>query len=214
MPIANMTIDNNNYLILTFNDTIDEVPIAKTDLQITIYGSNTFYNFTWIAQYTSNNTVGIDMTIITKIYGNSQEQVVVEFLNPKAFKSVFSGRGANPESNMTAYLFENNGNAGTTGSLGQTAMILFLFSIFIAAVSSFGGNSMEMTWNLMNTLQILFYLSYVYVNFPPHLTEFFKYLKYANAENQYLAAIFFSVIPQSHFPRGSVSISIFRIIDK
>jgi hypothetical protein len=63
---------------------------------------------------------------------------------------------------------------------------------------------MEMMWNLMNTLQILFFLSYVYVNYPTHMTTFFAFLKYANAENQYLSAFTFLFISDSNFKRGDV----------
>ena len=110
----------------------------------------------------------------------------------------------NPEE-LSGYLSASAGTAATSNSIGQTAMFIFLSSLFIAFISSFGGNSMEMTWNLMNALQLLFFLSYIYLNFPNHLNEFFVFLKYANAENQYLSAFTFMIIPEDHFKRGSVS---------
>lgn len=206
MPFANMTVLENNDLVINFNDSIVQGVIKQEDLMVRIYGNEPSYNVTWTASFTGNDTVKIETNIMSKLIGSAQEIAIVDFVNPDAFTSQFSSRGANQDSNMTGYLFQNNVNFGSSDSLGQTAMILFLFSIFMAGVSSFGGNSMEMTWNLMNTLQILFYLSYVYVLYPGHLIEFFKYLKYANAENQYIAAITFMVIPEDRFERGSVSL--------
>lgn len=206
MPDATLTVLQTNDLLIRFNDTISETTISNNDLNIRIYGSSLYYVFNWTAEYMDKSSVQVYMNIQSKIYGG--ESILVDFVNTNKFKSVYSKRGVNPKE-LAGKLFENKGSESSSDSLGQTAMILFLFSLFIALISSFGGNSMEMTWNLMNTLQLLFYLSYVYVNFPEHLSQFFGYLKYANAENQYLSSLTFWIVSRDNFKRGHVSVKVF-----
>lgn len=205
MPDATLTILSSNDLLIKFNDTLYEVGISENDLNIRIFGSSLYYNFNWTAEFIEKTSVQVYMNIQTKIYGG--ESVLVDFANPNKFKSVYSQRGVNPKE-LTGKLFENKGGESSSDSLGQTAMIIFLSSLFIALISSFGGNSMEMTWNLMNTLQLLYFLSYVYVNFPDHVSKFFGYLKYANAENQYLSSLAFWFVHRENFKRGHVSFNI------
>lgn len=202
MPEAKLTVLSTNDLILNFNDTLTQEAINSTDLNIRIFGTELSYHFTWNAKYVDSKTVQVDTEIITKLYGT--EQIVLEFLNTNKFKSVFSKRGVNP-SDLSGKLFENQGSTGGSDSLSQTAMIIFFSSVGIAVISSFGGNSMEMMWNLMNTLQLLYFLSYVYVKFPEVVTQFFSFLKYANAKNEYLNAFTFLIISDSKFKRGTVS---------
>ena len=126
------------------------------------------------------------------------------FPNPDKFVSIYSKRGVNPQE-LTDYLNTSKGVQASSTSIGQTAMIVFLCSVGIGIISSFGGNSMEMTWNLTNTLQIMFFLSYTYVNFPDNLSTFFSYLQYTNAANPFLSEITYLIIPPDNYKRGSVS---------
>ena len=64
---------------------------------------------------------------------------------------------------------------------------------------------MEMMWNMANTLQIFYYFSYVYVQFPNNVTNFFSYLQYSNAKNDIISYLSYLIIPESKFTRGSVN---------
>ena len=110
----------------------------------------------------------------------------------------------NIEYPLFGYLNKNNIVVGSAAA-EQTALILFAISIAISLISSFGGNSMEMMWNFMNTLQMFYFLSYINLIFPYNADEFFGFLAYANAQNEYLSWITYQIIPQSKFTRGSVN---------
>ena len=189
MPIAEyitITLDNDLYVL--FNDTMIISTIDSSDLLLQIYGPESSYSLTWEAEYLDDREIYIQTDIRTSIQGGGIEIISVEFINRDSFTSAISLRGVNPENEVSEFLNEAfvSSNAGT---FGQTAMYIFLFSVFLAIVSSFGGNSMEMMWGLMNTLQILFFISLVYITYPNDLVEIFKYLGWANANNQYLAQL-------------------------
>mmetsp|Transcript_41597 Transcript_41597/g.48010 ORF Transcript_41597/g.48010 Transcript_41597/m.48010 type:complete len:304 (-) Transcript_41597:430-1341(-) len=204
MPTAKMTVLSNNDLIITFNDTLFINTIEQSDLSLKVYGPEASYSFTWTAIFDSNSSVYINNEFLSSLQGSNQEQIVLSFKNTEKFVSIYSKRGVNP-TDLSDFLFAYTGSQASSSSFGQTTMIVFLFSIGISAISSFGGNSMEMMWNLMNTLQLLFYLSYIYVNYPDNVESFFTYLKYSNADNEYLKFVSFKIIPESNFKRGNVN---------
>ena len=199
-----MTVNSNNDLLLTFNDTLQIVNISQDDLFINVYGTKTSYSFSWTASYTDSSNVLVSMNVQSKLVGGNNEIIVLEFLNDEAFTSIYSGRGVNSENQYNEYLNSSEGT-NTGESFGQAALIIFLTSVFLTFISSFGGNTMEMMWNMTNTLQIFYYMSKFYVHFPNNLTYFFSYLRYSNVKNVYLSYISYFFLSDSHFKRGTVN---------
>ena len=206
MPKASMTVMMSNNLYIEFNDTLYMQNIEQSDLMVRIFGSEQNYEFSWIAQFIDQSSVSVIMSIQSNIVGQGDESVVLDFLNPDKFVSIYSKRGVNPQE-LSGYLNTYKSAQTSSTSIGQTTMIVFLCSVVIGLISSFGGNSMEMIWNLTNTLQIIFFLSYTYVNFPDNLSTFFTYLQYTNAANPFLSEITYLILPPDNFKRGSVSTS-------
>lgn len=199
-----MIVDSSNNLILTFNDTMNEVQINSTDLYISIYGPESSYDFTWSAYYLSETQVYVVLNINTYLIGSKSEQIGVEFLNENAFVSTNSERGISSEYQKYGYLNANSVSS-SAGSVGQTTMILFFASLSLSILSSFGGNSPELMWNLTNTLQQFYILSKVYVQFPTLANDFFSYIQYSNAKNQYLSDVTFFILSSNYYTRGSVN---------
>ena len=205
MPTAVATINVENNIYLYFNDTLDETAILqKDDVQLAVFGPKNSYNFDWKLEFLNNNTVFIETSFTSSLVGNNQEKMQVHFINRDKFKSIFSKRGVAPN-DLTDCLYKFEGVVVSSKSLGQTAMIIFLASVSLSLISSFGGNSMEMMWNFMNTLQIMFFLSYVFVKHPGYVNEFFSYLAYSNLENKYLEYLTLSLISSDKFTRGNVN---------
>ena len=198
MPISTLTVLPNNDLELNFNDTMVETTIESSDLYIRVYGPEDEYNFDYTAEYTDNTTVIVYMNFQTSIQGNLNELIVLEFTNTDKFVSYHSSRSVSIENEQSGYLNKQN-NQNNTGILGQSAMYIFLISIIIALVSSFGGNSMEMIWGLMNTLQIIYFTSYIYVEYPSELDSFLEYLGWANGNNEYISQLSYLVVSDEHF---------------
>ena len=63
-------------------------------------------------------------------------------------------------------------NSKTVNLFGQATMYIFLGSALISALSSFGGNSMELMWIFTNYLQLIYYISTVNVSLPDVLDMF------------------------------------------
>ena len=203
-PSATMTIKSNNDILLTFNDTLNIVNIMQDDLFINIYGTKTSYSFSWTASYTNSSNVFISMDIESKLAGGKNEIIVLEFLNDKVFTSIYSNRGVNFENTYSEFLNSSEG-VNTGQSFGQAALIIFLTSVLLTFISSFGGNSMEMMWNMTNTLQIFYYMSKFYTHFPNNLINFNSYLKYSNMKNVYLSQISYLLLSDKHYKRGTVN---------
>lgn len=57
----------------------------------------------------------------------------------------------------------------------------------------------------MNTLQVMYFLSYVSVRTPSYVTSFNSYLSYSNLDNQYSEYLTISLISENNFKRGDVN---------
>ena len=82
----------------------------------------------------------------------------------------------NPDITLNGQLSNVQTNT-SSGSIGQVTLYIYLFSVFITVISSFGGNSMELMWIFTNNLQLIYYLSVLNVNFPDIVNVFFPYVQ-------------------------------------
>ena len=196
----------NNDLILKFNDTINKITVTDNDLYIKIYGSLTYYDFTWTASFQDSSNILIKMNINSEITGTG-EKVYVEFTNTNNLKSIYSLRQTNPDISLNGLLNQIQ-LVQASSSLGQTTLFIFLFSVGISMISSFGGNSMELMWLFTNNLQLIYYISAINVNFPDIINEYFPYVQIWNANNPYLSRVSYLIIPEANFKRGDVNNSI------
>ena len=80
-PKAYINITSDNMLMITFNDTMLIKDLSNEDLSIKVYGDGQ-YNYTWTASYTSASSIKISLDFTTKLYGNNQEFLRLEFVNP------------------------------------------------------------------------------------------------------------------------------------
>ena len=204
MPTATLSVKQNNDLVITFNDTMTQTSISKTDLSVQIYGPQLLYSFSFTASFTSNEKLSIEMDIDSDITGNKEEYVIVKFTNPSQFRSMSTGREINSETFLSGYLHNQESTIATT-VVGTSMQLLFLIAIALSLISALGGNSMEVMWGLLNTLQIIYFMSYIHLKYPSHLSTFFQYLGYANANNEYLSMLTFLVIPEHKFTQVEIN---------
>ena len=95
------------------------------------------------------------MAINSEITGQG-EKIYVEFPYSNNLKSINSFRQSSPEITLKGFLNAEN-NSKTVNLFGQATMYIFLGSALISALSSFGGNSMELMWIFTNYLQLIYY---------------------------------------------------------
>ena len=194
---------SNNDLLITFNDTIVNGAITDNDLYISIYGPLSSYSFSWNATFQTSTTIYVNMNIIDEITGNGEE-VYIDFPYTNNLLSIYSQRQTNPDTSLKGELNKAQVNT-SSGSIGQLTLYIYLFSVFITVISSFGGNSMELMWIFTNTLQLIYYLSVVNVNFPDIVNVFFPYVQICNANNQYVSDLSYMIIPSSKFESGNTA---------
>lgn len=204
MPKANLTVDVDNSLLIKFNDTITRFEISSDDLIIQIYGSQRNYKFNWTANFISDSSVLIELVIISSISGYD-EIVNVEFPLANNFKSAFSHRPTNPNEALTGELNAQAGSSVNSASFGQTTVYLYLFSVGLTLISSFGGNSMEMMWKFTNTVQLFYFISMINLNFPSNLDNFFPYLQASNADNPYLRSFSSMIVSEDNFDQTEIN---------
>ena len=175
MPSATLQVLSSNNLIIKFNDTITNINPSEDDLYIAIYGPLTSYDFSWTASFKDSSTLAVNMKINSDITGVN-EKVYVEFPYSNKFISVYSLRQTNPDIILSEYL-NKEVNTSTSSILGQATLYIYLISIAISFISSFGGNSMELMWIFTNYLQLIYYLSAINVNFPDIIDMYFPYVQ-------------------------------------
>lgn len=203
MPTATLQVLSNNNLVIKFNDTIASISPTDQDLYIVIYGPSQLYNFTWTASFKDSSTLVVDMSISSDITG-SGEKVYVEFPYSNKLLSMYSLRQTNPDTVLSGTLFKIY-NTNAVNSFGQTTLYIYLISVAVSMLSSFGGNSMELMWIFTNYLQLIFYISVINVTLPDLLDVYFPYVQICNANNPYLSQLSFMVIAEDNFTRGDVS---------
>ena len=175
MPKGSLQVLANNDLIIRFNDTITIVDPNKDDLYIVIYGPLTSYEFTWTAKFQDESTLLVNMDISSEITGKG-ETIYVEFLYTNRLTSIYSHRPTNPDIVLSGPL-STELNSGTSNILGQATLFIFLISVLISVLSSFGGNSMELMWIFMNYLQLIYYISAINVKFPDIIEMYFPFIQ-------------------------------------
>ena len=96
MPSATLTVQENNDLLITFNDTITQFTITESDIYLQIYGPDEPYSFTWSGSFASSSSVLLNVKISSSLQG-IEEYMYVEFPLLNNFKSIYSLRGTNPD---------------------------------------------------------------------------------------------------------------------
>ena len=82
-------------------------------------------------------------------------------------------------------------------AVAQTAMYVFVFSLIITLLSSFGNYSVEIMWELINKFPIIYYINYIFAVFLTDLKTVFDLLSWTNADNEYLAMLTFAILPKA-----------------
>ena len=181
----------NTYNV-AFNTDMNQVEVNLSDFLLTVY-SKYDIPFTWSAKYIDNRTLRI--AIITNSILVGDEIVSLKFINYKVFRGVNGGWLVSTEikTNASDNLVNSKETASSLSIFAQysayTGIIITVFLIII------GGGSYEMLWALLNSMQIISYLSLMTPYFPQHVRIMFQVLKFSNLNFDYLSNIFQSLLP-------------------
>ena len=176
--VKSTTLDISLFQILV---EFDQVMKYLSDINIMIDGPNSPYSVSWSCTY--------DKTIQTISFSSSpsligvDEYITLQLLRVENFQSEYSI----PISNSQQFIFTvprlSSSQVANIG--GSTASYMFLFTILLSiAVSVITGDSIELMWSMTNTLQLMFYLSYLDLYYSSDLLRIFSYMKYSNFDNE------------------------------
>ncbi|CAI2361589.1 unnamed protein product [Moneuplotes crassus] len=166
----------------TFNDTMTKYNFTGSEVSLAFVGPAFSYKTSSKLSYSSNNILTLKYSVSPSIVGGSNEELLVAFSEVQAFESTSSI----PISNQYEfkYKFDVLPSSETAKGASSTASITLVASFVVSVgISVFTGKSMEQMWSLANTLQIVFFLGLMSINFPPNLRAAFEFMKYSNFDN-------------------------------
>ncbi|CAI2362650.1 unnamed protein product [Moneuplotes crassus] len=166
----------------TFNDTMGEFNFTGKEVSLSFTGPAFEYKCFAELSYISETTLKLKYSISPSIIGGSNEELLVTFKEVKTFYS----QNDIPISNEYEfrYTFDVLPSSDTAKGASSTASFTLIISFILSvAISVFTGESMEQMWSLANTLQILFFLGLLEINYPSNLRATFEFMKYSNFDN-------------------------------
>ena len=181
---------------------MNQTSISLKDLSISIDASYPV-SFDWIASYTNQTTLTIDLALHTALLGG--ELITVQFTNYKVWRG--PNGGCLVTQNITAKAISSFINSE---EVANSMSVFFQYSSYLGIVVTLlliiiGGGSMEMLWALLNTMQLISYLPIMTPFFPNHVRIMFKILKFANLNFEFLSNAFQYNIPADLTPNSKIS---------
>ena len=139
-----------------------QTEITLDDLYLEIVSSMNV-KFSWSAEYVNSKELLINLSINSIIRGD--ETLKIRFINSKVFRGVYGGC-VKPQELTTLLLNSLASSAESAKSISSYTQYMILSGIIVAFLLLYiCGNSIEMIWSLVNTLQI--------VTFLPLMTEYY-----------------------------------------
>jgi cysteine-rich repeat protein len=185
-------LQSDNSISLSFSHDMYSTNITLNDLSISIE-SDYLVSFVWVAKYINSTTMLINLNIGTALTG--KEVLTIKFINYKTIRGV-KGGWIQPEFYSTT-LPSSLSSQADSASFVSTYMQYF---VGIGVILVFGllmwlGNSLEMIWSLINTLQFISYLPLMIPYYPDHVKIMFHILGFVNMDFQFMSDIFEGIVP-------------------
>lgn len=204
VPVSNKYDELTNTITVEFDQDMLEQPINETDIILYLDGPNGPYTATWEAEFSGNQFI-VKFVPSPILIGGVGEWIQLQLAEIKAFKSNYS---------ITMYsnqVYDFNvpmlPASASTKISGKGASYTFLLTLIVSlGVSLLTGGSMELMWSLANTLQLLFFLGLINLNYSSNLETAYTVMGYSNFDNpftKYLTAATFSTVSFIKSPLSS-----------
>ena len=174
-----------------FDHDMYQTEITLDDLYLEIV-SNINVKFSWTAEYVNSKELLITLSINSIIKGD--ETLKIRFINSKVFRGVYGG-WVKPQELTTLLLNSLASSAESAKSISSYTEYMILSGIIVAFLLLYiCGNSIEMIWSLVNTLQIITFLPLMTEYYPDHVKIMFEILEFVNIDFEFLSNMFASLL--------------------
>lgn len=181
------SIGSGNNLVFTFDAPINSTSIGLSDISVEV-DAKAFISTTWYAVYIDDYTLKLSITYGSMLRG--KEVLNVNFLNYKTFRGP-NGGWVSPTSFSASLSSSLAGSAKSARSIGNfTAYFVFLGILALFGVVILCGQSIEILWSLINTLQLITYLTLMIGYYPDHVKIMFQLLQFVNLDISYISSMF------------------------
>ena len=190
-------ISSDNVFTVTFSQKMVQFsPITDTDIEYWMTGPISNYQVTLESKFVDDYTVEIIVTTTTPFTGDNSEYLHLRF-NETTFVS---------QTGVTLYNNETSGRtkkipvypdlvkAAGEGSNGlmTTSMVVIISSNVVL------GQSSELLWAFINTIQIIYFMPLLSLYFPDHYSRFLTYITSARVQVDFIG--FTEHLPQASDP--------------
>ena len=199
---------------IAFSETITFNELKSEDIQITIDGPLSPYTFEYLIDNSTGfvtgqkgNKFGIRFTFKSSLMGSYQgkrhfilslETITVKFLNEKIVQDVYGNYLGTSlvTKQIPFFLVVMSASEQQTASSQSTASIVSMLVTFGTStlISVLMGGTIEATWLLLGTVQLMSFVPLLNMNLPSNFREFSKNLAMLNGEPQSLPNLFEYVI--------------------
>ena len=168
-------------IIIEFDQQMKNQSLNESSIQLLIEGPNGPYSTVYTTSFISNKFI-VDFVVTPLLIGGIGENVKLELKDISGFRSNESIPILTEQ--VFSYTVSAFPVSASTKSSGQGASYTFILTIIGSlGVSILTGGSMELMWSLANTLQIIFFLGLLDLNYSSDLQNTFKIMGYSNFDN-------------------------------
>ena len=181
--ISKHSINSESSIIsFIFNDTMANFSFTESQVICEFSGSSFDYEISWVPTFISKEELIVRFLVTPQIVGGIDEALSITLKDVSAFKSKDGISISTPyEFKYTFDDLQVSEVMKMSGTVFSFAFIVtFLISILVNILT---GSSMELMWSLANTLQIIFILGLLDLNYPANLRFAFSLMNYANFDN-------------------------------
>lgn len=197
-----------NEIVIEFDQTMKEQTLNDDSIHLLIDGPNGPYSSVYTTSFIENKFI-VNFIPSPLLLGGIGEVVTLELKDISSFRSNHSIPILSEQ--VFSFIVPALPVSAIVEETGQVASFTFILTM----VSSLGvgiltGGSTELMWSLANTLQILFFLGLLDLNYSSDLQNTFKIMTYSNFGNpftKYITSVIFFGINFVNSPINSQFIS-------
>jgi cysteine-rich repeat protein len=174
-PIASITkLTQTNEITIEFTEPMKNLTLTDSlFMNLTITGPLAPYQFTYQAGFESETVMMINISMTSQMTGEQGEKYLIEF-DTSEFLSIHEANLLTKS--LYGYLYKIPILPDVLEPIGQgIGTTLSVTLIFLVASNILMGQSSELLWGFMNTMQIMLFFPVLQLYYPDLLAQFFTY---------------------------------------
>ena len=174
-------------IVLKFNDTMQIVNITDELMSCSASGANG-YTVQWSFTFVSDTQINVGYTVSPELVNFVSLNVIIDFKQTDVFMNTRNVSIESQES-IVVSVDDNQVSYSAEASAKSASYTFLIYAGISFGISIITGGSLELMWSLTNTLQIISFLNLLDLYYPKGINLLFKYMKFANFNNQALSLL-------------------------